>query len=289
MPLPLIHRLIYTWAGWPKDKNTPLPAEPDESFFTNLGEAWASDGLEMISRKWTPERIQITFRADPVAAPVFVTARAKGRLDHALRKSGHPTAFSRRVGFRTLGENTSPVVLRYLARQYDRADLADPKYINQLRAASWVNPDFNSADPQPTGHGRYWFDLHMVLVTEGRFRIGRWINPLDLRDATLEWGENLARTVNHTLSGHAQPGVKSLAVMHDHVHVAFRGHISHSPHDMAGDLLTRLNRRAGCRVMQERIYVGSFSEYSVHAISDLRPTPARGVEAKRRRSRPTRP
>lgn len=286
MPLPLIHRLIYTWAGWPKDRDTPLPAEPDEPFFTELAGAWASDGLEILSRKWTPERVQVTFRADPAATPVFVTARAKGRLDHALRKTGKPTAFSRRVGFRTLGDNTSPVVLHYLARQYDRADLADPKYIDQLRSASWVNPDFDAADPQPTSHGRYWFDLHMVLVTEGRFRIGRSIKPLDLRDATLEWGKNLERIVSRSPSGHAQPGVKSLAVMHDHLHVVFRGPISQSPQDMAGDLLTRLNRRAGCRLMQERIYVGSFSEYSVRAISDLRPTPARGVEAGERRGTP---
>ena len=281
--LPLIHQLIYTWAGWPKKDHPSFPNEPDQSFFSSLHKTWKGDGLEVLSRKWSPHRIQFTFRAAPDIAPTFVTARAKGRLDHALRKAGQPTAFSRRVGFRTLGHNTSPVVLNYLARQYDRVDLADPRYIEELQSASWSNPDFDASDPLPTSHGRYWYDVHMVLVTENRFRIGRWIKPQDLSEATQAWGRDLSRSASTSRSGQARPGLKSLAVMHDHVHVVCRGAINRSPADMAGELFRRLNEAAGCRLMQERVYAGSFSEYSVSAIADLRSTPVQTV-----RSTPTR-
>jgi len=227
MHLPIIHRLHYTWAGWPMTGRFPDP--PGASFFEALDTAWKKDGLSVISKKWTPEQIQLTFRAEPFLSPAFVTARAKGRLDHALRKADLATPFSRRVGFRTLGENTSSVVLNYLANQYDRVELADPRYVEKLRAASWMNPDFDASDPIPTSHGRYWYDLHLVLVTEDRFRIGRTLQPAALRDAVLEWGRTLSIPSSTSRSGQGAPGVKSLAVMHDHLHVVFRGQISRPP------------------------------------------------------------
>ncbi len=220
----------------------------------------------MLSHKWTPGRIQFTFKAEPDLTPVFVTARAKGRLDHALRKAGTPATFSRRVGFRTLGHNTSPVVLKYLAQQYDRVALADPRYVEQLQSAAWENPKFDPSEPTPTSHGRYWYDLHLVLVTENRFKIGRFIDPARLSDCILTWGTDLAAAKTPTRSGLTSPGLKSLAVMHDHLHIAFRGNISHSPADMAVDLWDRLNRIAGCRLYQDRIYIGTFSQYSLNAL-----------------------
>lgn len=246
--------------------NQRFPDQPGSNLLTPLLEAWEHDGLTVISRKWSPEQMQFTFRAQADLSPVLIASRAKGRLDHALRKAGSPVTFSRRVGFRSLGENLSDTVLAYLAKQYDRVELADPRYIDSLRSAFWENPGFDASDPIPTTHGRYWFDLHLVMVTEDRYRIGRSLQPVAVRDGVLEWGRTLKANHRKVASGHGDPGVNSIAVMHDHVHVVFRGNISMSPLEMASDLWTRLNRLAGCRMYQDRIYVGSFSEYTLHAV-----------------------
>jgi len=79
----LVHRLAYSWTGWPQSE--PLPPEPGAEFLAALDEAWSRDGLHRISHRWQPHMVQITFDAAPDVAPQTIAARAKGRLDHALR------------------------------------------------------------------------------------------------------------------------------------------------------------------------------------------------------------
>jgi len=59
---------------------------------------------------WSASLIQFTFSVTPQVSPVFFVSRVKGRLDHALRKSGRPTKFSRKVAFRTIGDNRTTEV-----------------------------------------------------------------------------------------------------------------------------------------------------------------------------------
>jgi hypothetical protein len=53
---------------------------------------------------------------------------AKGRFQHALRKAGAPVDFSREVPFRSLGENTTPIVEDYIRRQVGKEEFADPRF-----------------------------------------------------------------------------------------------------------------------------------------------------------------
>ena len=238
-----------------------LPAA--ESILPTLDSAWATDGLTRLGHRWTPERVQITFESTPLIPPTIVAARAKGRLDHALRKSGWVTGFSRRVSIRSLGANTADQVLGYIATQLDRAELADPRYAATLARAAWDNPAFDLSEPLPTGHGRYWYDLHLVAVTEGRFRMGREDFLDRIRTAALRWGESLAEPSE---DADPRPGLRSLALMPDHLHLAARGPINRPPAELSESLWRELNRAAGCRLFSDRIYVGTVSDYSLEAI-----------------------
>lgn len=261
MRLPLVHKLAYSWTGWPK--SGVFPHIPAESLLADLDAAWSTDGLTRISHRWTPGRLQVTFRANPDIAPMTVAARAKGRLDHAFRKTGWTTGFSRKVGLRSLGDNTMNAVLAYIATQLDRADLIDPRYVRTLSETAWQNPDFDLSEPSPTAHGRYWYDIHLVAVTDVRYRVGREDFLDRIRPCILDWGKTLAPS--NSGSG-MQAGVRSLAVMHDHLHLAFRGPVERSPANLAEDLWQHLNRAAGCRLFSDKIYVGTFSEYPLGAI-----------------------
>ena len=98
----------------------------------------------------------MTFRAGPRVSPITLAARAKGRLDYALRKAGWTDGFARKVSVRGLGDNTSGAVLNYIATQLNRADLADPRYVRTLTDLLWHNPRADASAPSASDHGRYW-------------------------------------------------------------------------------------------------------------------------------------
>jgi hypothetical protein len=77
MQMPLVHRLVYPWDGWPSG-DSPLPLEPDLSPVDTL---WLADGLRRLGARWTEDLIQMTFEAAPDISPVLFAARVKGRLD----------------------------------------------------------------------------------------------------------------------------------------------------------------------------------------------------------------
>jgi len=252
----LVHRIAYSWTGWPKDE--PFPPGPSDDFLPALDAAWASDGLRRIAHRWQPELVQFTFEAPGNVSPEFVAARAKGRLDHALRGAGWRHGLERKVAVRSLGENTLEVVLRYIATQLDRADLADPRYAHSLAEAAWEDGTVDLDEPVASGHGRYWYNLHLVAVTDRRWRIGREDFLPKVTAAVRSWSAELSAAGG---PGEARPGVHSLAVMPDHVHLAVRGPSAQSPDAIAGALRGALNRAAGCLLFDPRVYAGTFSSY----------------------------
>jgi hypothetical protein len=248
--MPLVHRLVYTWDGWPSG-DSPLPREPDLSPVDAL---WLKEGLRRLGTRWRQNLIQMSFETSPVVSPVLFASRVKGRLDHLLRSLGTPVRFSRKVGVRAIGDNTDPVVERYLALQQRRGDFADPRYRATLAEFSGEFPDVDLDAPSETGSGRYWYNLHIVAVTNDRSRMGREDYLPRLSKAIPEWSQE------------ERAPLRSFSFMADHVHLALRGDPSRSPAEIAESLYRRINRAAGLRLFSDRIYVGSFSSYSKREI-----------------------
>lgn len=98
-----------------------------------------------------------------------------------MRAAGQPTVFSRKVGIRAIGENITPVAENYLARQTHRSAFADERYRSTLAAESFEDTTLDLAEPAEVKRGRYWYNLHLVLVTAGRFRMGKEDFALKLR------------------------------------------------------------------------------------------------------------
>jgi hypothetical protein len=106
---------------------------------TDAAPLWETDGLRVLEQRWTPEFVQILFSVTPDVAPLLVTARAKGRLDHALRKSGLAMSFSRKVSLRSVGDNTRRDVEAYIERQVPRRQFVDPQ--TEARLAEFTIAD----------------------------------------------------------------------------------------------------------------------------------------------------
>ena len=244
--------LHYDWTSWPT-AGTTLPPQ-SAAVARESASLWEKDGLRLFEPHATAQKVQILFSVTPQVSPTFFCMRVKGRLQHALRKCGAPVDFSRKVSFRSLGENTSDVVEHYIRGQVGRGDFADPRFREIMRQFTIVCDDVRLAEPSESNSGRYWYDLHLVLVVADRFRITAPEQLGRIRDAALA----VAAEGGHRIA--------ALSVMPDHVHMALRGNIERSPEEIALAFQNGLARAAGCRVWQDGFYVGTFSEYDLNVI-----------------------
>jgi REP element-mobilizing transposase RayT len=226
---PPAYHLRYTWSGWPS--RGTFPDLPPLAFWEPVHAAWEQDGLRTLEQKWSADLIQFTFSVKPQVSPVIFAARVKGRLQHALRKAGRPTEFSRKVAVGSVGDNHRADVEGYIERQVDKEQLADPRFTEMLRPFAVADPSVDLAAATQTNSGRYWYNLHVVLVVEQRHRIADAELLGTLRDGSFK----IAAKKGYAIS--------RLSVMPDHLHAALRGNIAHSPEDVALAFLNNLAYR----------------------------------------------
>lgn len=246
------YALRYDWTGWPT-ANTHL-SQKTAAVAQDTAGTWEGDGLRLLTASSTAQEVQLLFSVTPQVSPVFFCQRVKGRLWHALRQAEMPVKFSRKVSFRCLGENTSTTVERYLHGQVSKGDFADPRFREIMHRFTVADDDATLAKPSESDSGRYWYNLHLVLVVAGRFRITDPETLGRIRDAAF---------VIATEHGHR---LATLSVMPDHVHLALRGNLERTPEEVALAFQNGLARAAGCRVWQDGFYVGTFGEYGLDVI-----------------------
>jgi len=247
-------RLYYSWTGWPEHSNWDLSAVP--KIVESLRHSCASDRLHFLEHRVSPETLQVTFSATPDICPVFLAGRAKGRLQHALKGGnvGFP-GFTRKLSVRSVGENHRTDVENYIASQVHRSQFVDPGFQDLLRQFTVCCPEVDLSQPAETARGRYWYNLHLVLVTAHRYCVADARRLAILR----EWSFAIATKKGYLIS--------RLSVMPDHLHACLRGDPDHSPRTIALAFQNNLAYALGQeRIWEEGYYVGTFSEYNMDAI-----------------------
>jgi REP element-mobilizing transposase RayT len=247
------YQLRYGWIAWPAP-GSAFPQEFDEAV-TQAAALWEGDGLRVLERRCCAEMAQLVLSTTPQVSPVFLAARAKGRVDYALRTADRPVQFSRKLAVRSIGDNHREDVERYIERQVPNARFRDPEFVKRLERYTVANHAVDLSLPTETRSGRYWYNLHVVLVTQERYQ-----------RADDEW---LGRIFERCLAiakkkGHA---ISRISVMPDHIHIAARGNIEHSPEQIAMSFQNNLAYALGqIRVWQPTYYAGTFSEYDMGAV-----------------------
>jgi REP element-mobilizing transposase RayT len=246
-------QLRYSWTGWFK---SAWPNMPNSAILATLDPLWEEDGIRRLEQNWSADHCQITFSAKPGVSPIFLARRAKGRLQYLLRTAGHGfPGFSRKVSVRSVGENTSKDVTAYIASQVVRETFDDARFRAMLAQFTRTFPAVDLADPNESARGRYWYNLHIVLVSASR---GRNRDPADLRklyEQTLKIADKKAHRI------------AAISMMPDHLHLALRGNIEQSPLDIALGFQNNLAYAMGqSPIWQEGFYAGTFSEYDMGAI-----------------------
>ncbi len=247
------YHLRYTWSGWPSSSAFPTVA-PD-GLFQELDALWEEDGMRRLEMNWSPKLIQITFSVKPQVAPVFFTSRVKGRLQHALRESGNPTTFSGKIAFRGIGDNRTADVEAYIKRQVQKEAFVDPHFAEFLKQFTVTDPAVNLREPTKTYSGRYWYNLHVVLVVEQRSRFNDEASLTKIDRTCLAIAQK---------KGYA---ISTRSVMPDHLHLALRGNIQESPEEIALAMMNNLAFAFGQNpIWQPGYYTGTFGDYDMGAV-----------------------
>jgi REP element-mobilizing transposase RayT len=211
--------------------------------------------MRLLEHRWTGKMAQLLFSTTPHVSPVFLATRAKGRLDHAIRRAGLPMPLSRKLSVRSIGENTRKEVEAYIDNQVGKERFSDPQFKALLETFKITNHDIDLSRASKSGRGRYWYNVHLVLVTEKRFRIVDERRLATIRDWSIK-----------TAAKHAY-SISRLTVMPDHLHVALRGDHEQSPDEIVYAFQNNLAFALGQqRIWCDNFYVGTFSEYNMEAI-----------------------
>lgn len=247
------YHLRFGWTGW--SSTGAFPEQISPSLLARVATEWENDGLRLLESSLSRRMIQLTFSAKPQVSPVDLAARVKGRLQYCLRKSGLTFQFSRKLAVRSIGENRTAEVQAYVLRQAQKEPLGDERFRQFLKQFTVVDPAVDLSTPTESRSGRYWYNLHLVLVVRERHRIVDAARLTKIRDQSFQIGWK---------KGHA---VSSLSVMPDHLHIVLRGNISHSAEQIALSFLNNLAFGLGQNAVWEfGYYAGTFSEYNMNAV-----------------------
>ena len=200
----------------------------------------------------TTSRFLISTR--PQTPPRIIAQRVKGRLQRILRDT-NPDAFQRNYSLRSIGSTKREKLDRYLLGQLEHHSMADANVRERLKQYQIYCPDVDLSEPQTSSHGRYWYNLHIVLVNDGRF--------MEIRDAVLrglkETIVKAARRKNHRLS--------RVAIVPDHIHMTLGCNLEEAPEEVVLSYMNNLAYGCGMKpVFRYSYFVGTFSEYDLGVI-----------------------
>jgi REP element-mobilizing transposase RayT len=247
------YQLRYGWTGWPS--KAPFPTDLLARVLPDIAPEWEKDCLRVLESSLAPKQIQLTLSTTPQVSPVTLAGRVKGRLQYHCRQNGTPIDFSRKLAVRSLGNPNRTQVEAYVRNQVPNEALADERFREMLTAFTVVNPQVDLSQPTETNSGRYWYNLHLVLVVSERYRIGQVATLAKIRETALRICVK---------KGYA---ASTLAVLPDHLHLALRAAVEQSPEEIALSFLNNLGYALDQRPWWEAgYYAGTFGEYSMAAV-----------------------
>jgi len=249
-----VHNLFYSWHGvLGKMKNFP---QNTPEIIKQCIPLWTNDGFDFIHFKNKNPVLQILCKTQPNISPEKFSQKIKGRLTYAFKHSSAYLKFSRALGFRSLGFNTSEIVKKYIKGQIDKKNLADNRYKEILKQFSQYDNSISFTDPHKNKRSRYWYNIHLVIVIANRQ------SPIT-KNTTFNKIKNLIPAIA-TKHEHK---IADFAIMPDHIHIAIQANPEKNPYEIGLSFLNNLAYAMNMRYFwRNEFYVGTFSEYSLNSL-----------------------
>jgi len=190
----------------------------------------------------------------PAVAPLRIAQRVKGRLQHLI---GSPdrSPFRRNYALRSIGSTRRDRLEQYLAAQLNHHRMADADAAQRLKQYQVHRPEVRLSEPRRTSHAQYWYNLHVVMVADGRH--------MEIRDEVLGGLRDMILAVSDA-KGH---WLSRAAIVADHLHMTVGCRLEESPEDVVLCYMNNLAYACGMKpVFRYSYYVGTFSEYDLGVI-----------------------
>ena len=228
---------------------------PAETWLTDLQQVTERDGvriLEVCPRADNVWHFFLTTR--PFVAPPAIVKSVKGRLQHRLRAT-NPDALRRNFSLTSIGDASRDVVEEYVASQLAHHRMADARVQAQLEKYQLEFPDVDLSGRQLGSHGAYAYNLHLVLVHDGRWN--------EVRDEMLSKTRDMVLRVAHN----KQYRLSRLSLLADHLHLVAGIPPRQSPQDVALGFMNNLAFAHDMRaIFSPSYYVGTVGDYDTGAV-----------------------
>lgn len=221
-----------------------------ESWLDPLTEQTESDSVRILQHHFRSAVVsQFLVSSKPEIAPAQLLRSIKGRLQYILR-ADRPGAFKRNYALRSIGAAKQEVVDRYIASQIKHHPMADPAAACLFQQFQQHDPDVDLSAVRSTAHGRFWYNLHLVICNNGRWR--------DLDRNTLGVISRIVRAVSEKYGFL----LKRCALLPDHTHIEVGCTFDVSPADTALRFMNNIVYAFQMRPLLEfSYYVGTIGEY----------------------------
>jgi REP element-mobilizing transposase RayT len=231
----------------------------DTGWFEELKRLTEDDGIRLLQHKFEePNVSKLLVSTKPEVAPRLIAQRVKGRLQHLIRER-LPDAFRRNYAIRSVGSTKRENLEKYLEGQLRHHPMADTRIGDRFEQYQMNNAEVDLSRPSETTHARYWYNLHLVMVNEERWREVNESRLAAVRDMIVK----AAAAKGHWLSRGA--------IVADHVHLTMRCKLEESPQDVALPYMNNVAYALGMKpALQFSYFVGTFGEYDLGVIP--RPT-----------------
>lgn len=230
------------------------PQWPDD-WFESLQQALELDGIRLLKHRFSEPHISLfLISTKPDVLPTNIPRRVKGRLQHLLRDRVQKP-FQRNYDLRSIGSTTREKLEGYLASQLEHHPQEDRTTHWMLSDMQMVRPDVDLSQSRFTAHGRFWSNLHLVMVNERRWRETSQQNIAHIRAMLIRAAEKK----HHLLS--------RLAILPDHMHLLLGIGMDESPLSVGLSYMNNVVFVYGMQsVLKPSCFIGTFGEYDLGAI-----------------------
>ena len=214
---------------------TDLP--PVETWAGTLGAAVERDGVRLLETRFHQPRVLLFLLSTlPRVRPPQIVKSVKGRLQHLVQASA-PKAFRRNFSLTSVGDTRREAVESYVASQLGHHGLSDPRVLSRFEEFQFNFPEVDLSAEQFSSHGRYVYNLHLVLVHESRWR--------EIREA------HLALTRDMFFKSAIRKGhrISRLGLLPDHLHATLSCSVNESPEEVALAYMNNLAFAHGMKPM----------------------------------------
>lgn len=215
----------------------------------------ANDNLRILSSRWLTDcSSQFAISSQPNHSPSFIVQRLKGRIQYAAREHC-PKALRSHYSLRSFGTQERRIIENYVLNQTNHHKMATPKAQGIFESLRYHDKSIDLAAKQNTTHGVYWYNLHVVLVS-----VGRWCDVNE---------ERLARVKRVLLASADQQNwrISTLSILADHLHATIGCPLDISPETVALSMMNNIAWVYDMKpILQHSAFIATFGEYDQRAI-----------------------